>query len=136
MGLYELLELDDELKELILDGGTTDEVQEMGLRKGLITMREDGWMKICLGLTTFEEVARETPEGRTLRWPPRGRAGRRGRRRRRARKLPESPSATAPPPRLRPRIPSGPRAHARRGPHVRPRRRSRKVRDAQAGGES
>jgi type IV pilus assembly protein PilB len=61
MGLYELLELDDELKELILDGGTTDEVQEMGLRKGLVTMREDGWMKICLGLTTFEEVARETP---------------------------------------------------------------------------
>lgn len=62
MGLYELLELDDEIKELILDGGTTDEVQEMGLRKGLVTMRQDGWMKICLGLTTFEEVARETPK--------------------------------------------------------------------------
>lgn len=62
MGLYELLELDDEIKELILDGGTTDEVQEMGLRKGLVTMRQDGWMKVCLGLTTFEEVARETPK--------------------------------------------------------------------------
>lgn len=60
MGLFELLEMNDEIKEMILDQGTTDEINALAVRKGLVSMREDGWMKISLGLTTFEEVARET----------------------------------------------------------------------------
>jgi type II secretion system protein E len=61
MGIYELLEIDDEMRELILERATTDEIQDLAVRHGMITMRQDGWMKICLGLTTFGEVARSTP---------------------------------------------------------------------------
>lgn len=61
MGLYELLGVDEEMRELILDQASTDELQEMAVRKGMVSMRQDGWTKICMGLTTFEEVARETP---------------------------------------------------------------------------
>ena len=60
MGLFELLEIDDEMCEMILDQGTTDEIQDMARRNGMRTMRQDGWMKACLGVTTMEEVARET----------------------------------------------------------------------------
>lgn len=62
MGLFELLEINDEMRELILDQGSTDELQEMSQRNGMTTMRQDGWLKISLGLTSFEEVARETPK--------------------------------------------------------------------------
>lgn len=61
MGLFELFETDEEIRDLILDSATTDELQEVAVRKGMTTMREDGWTKIRMGLTTFEEVARETP---------------------------------------------------------------------------
>jgi type II secretion system protein E len=62
MGIYELLEVDDDMRELILERATTDELHEAAIRMGMITMRQDGWMKICLGLTTFGEIARQTPK--------------------------------------------------------------------------
>lgn len=61
MGIFELLEVSDEMRDLILDRGTTDEVQELAVRQGMITMREDGWIKVCLGVTTLAEVNRQTP---------------------------------------------------------------------------
>lgn len=61
MGLFELMEVSDEMRELILDQASTDEIQELAIREGMISMRQDGWVKICMGLSTFEEVARETP---------------------------------------------------------------------------
>ncbi len=61
MGIFELLEITDEIRDMILDHAGTDEIQEVAHRNGMITMRKDGWLKVCLGLTTFEEVARETP---------------------------------------------------------------------------
>lgn len=61
MGLFELLEMTDQIRELILDHASTDEIQEAASKDGMITMRRDGYMKIAVGLTTFEEVARETP---------------------------------------------------------------------------
>lgn len=45
----------------ILERATTDEIQEAALRKGMATMRRDGWLKCCMGLTTLSEVARQTP---------------------------------------------------------------------------
>ncbi|MFH0793008.1 MAG: ATPase, T2SS/T4P/T4SS family [bacterium] len=62
MGLFELIILDDDIRALILERPTTDEIHEMAVRKGMKTMRQDGWLKILLGLTTFEEVARQTPK--------------------------------------------------------------------------
>jgi len=62
MGIYELLEIDDDIRELILERATTDEIQDVAVRHNMITMRQDGWSKICLGLTTFAEVTRQTPK--------------------------------------------------------------------------
>jgi type II secretion system protein E len=62
MGIFELLVLTEEIKDLILRRATTDEIQAMALHQGMVSMRQDGWLKICLGLTTFEEVSRQTPQ--------------------------------------------------------------------------
>lgn len=59
-GIFEVLEVTDTIKELILQDGTTDDVHAMAVHEGMVTMRQDGWLKICLGLTTFEEVSRHT----------------------------------------------------------------------------
>lgn len=62
MGIFELLEVTEEIKELILERSTSDEIHALGISQGMETMRQDGWLKICLGITTFEEVARQTPK--------------------------------------------------------------------------
>lgn len=62
MGLFELFEMNDDIREMILTGADTDQINEGAKRCGMKTMREDGWLKITLGLTTLEEVARETPK--------------------------------------------------------------------------
>jgi len=62
MGIFELLVLTEEIRDLILRRASTDEIQAMALHQGMTTMRQDGWFKICLGLTTFEEVSRQTPQ--------------------------------------------------------------------------
>ncbi|MCX7765708.1 MAG: hypothetical protein N2246_03260, partial [Candidatus Sumerlaeia bacterium] len=36
-------------------------IHSVAVKQGMQTMRQDGWLKICMGLTTFEEVARQTP---------------------------------------------------------------------------
>jgi type II secretory ATPase GspE/PulE/Tfp pilus assembly ATPase PilB-like protein len=60
IGLFELLVADEELKNLILDRATTDDVQDYCLRSGMKTMRMDGWEKVRMGVTTFAEVCRHT----------------------------------------------------------------------------
>jgi len=62
MGIFELMEITEEIRDLILRRASTDEIQAMALHQGMSTMRQDGWLKICLGMTTFEEVARQTPQ--------------------------------------------------------------------------
>jgi type II secretion system protein E len=62
MGIFELLVITDEIQELILERGTTDEVQDLAMREGMIGMRQDGWVKACMGLTTLSEIARQTPK--------------------------------------------------------------------------
>jgi type II secretory ATPase GspE/PulE/Tfp pilus assembly ATPase PilB-like protein len=61
LGLFELLVADDELKAMILDRATTDEIHEYCVNKGMKTMRMDGWEKVRMGVTTFAEVCRHTP---------------------------------------------------------------------------
>ncbi len=63
MGIFELMVITEEVRDLILRRSSTDEIQAMALHQGMITMRQDGWLKVCLGLTTFEEIARQTPQG-------------------------------------------------------------------------
>jgi type IV pilus assembly protein PilB len=59
-GLYEVMAIDEELKELILVGASTMELKKKAIEKGMITLRRSGLIKAMAGLTTLEEIARET----------------------------------------------------------------------------
>jgi type IV pilus assembly protein PilB len=59
-GLYEVMEVDDEIKELVLIGASAVELKKKAIERGMITLRRSGLIKVSLGMTTLEEVARET----------------------------------------------------------------------------
>jgi type IV pilus assembly protein PilB len=59
-GLYEVMEVDDELRELILVGASSMELKKKALERGMLTLRRSGLMKVMQGMTTMEEVARES----------------------------------------------------------------------------
>jgi type IV pilus assembly protein PilB len=60
IGLYEVMEVNDEIRELILIGASALELRKKAIEDGMITLRESGLHKIRDGLTTLEEVVRET----------------------------------------------------------------------------
>jgi len=60
IGLYEVLEVSDEIRELILIGASALELRKKAIDDGMITLRESGLHKIRTGVTTIEEVVRET----------------------------------------------------------------------------
>jgi type IV pilus assembly protein PilB len=59
-GLYEVMEVDDELRELILVGASALELKKKAIERGMITLRRSGLIKAMNGVVTLEEVARET----------------------------------------------------------------------------
>jgi type IV pilus assembly protein PilB len=59
-GLYEVMEINDELRELILVGASALELKKKAVEQGMITLRRSGLTKAALGQTTMEEVLRET----------------------------------------------------------------------------
>jgi type IV pilus assembly protein PilB len=58
--LYEVMEINDELRELILVGASALELKKKAIEQGMITLRRSGLIKVALGMTTMEEVLRET----------------------------------------------------------------------------
>ncbi|HUJ40828.1 MAG TPA: type IV-A pilus assembly ATPase PilB [Candidatus Acidoferrales bacterium] len=60
VGLYEVMEITDDLKELILVGASAMELKKKALESGMITLRKSGLIKAAAGNTTLEEVLRET----------------------------------------------------------------------------
>jgi type IV pilus assembly protein PilB len=60
VGLYEVMEITDELRELILVGASALELRRKAIDEGMITLRRSGLLKVMDGVTTIEEVARET----------------------------------------------------------------------------
>jgi type IV pilus assembly protein PilB len=60
VGLYEVMEINDEMRELILVGASSLELKRKALEHGMITLRKSGLTKIAAGQTTMEEVLRET----------------------------------------------------------------------------
>jgi type IV pilus assembly protein PilB len=60
VGLYEVMEITDELRELILVGASALEIRRKAIEEGMITLRGSGLRKIKDGVTTIEEVLRET----------------------------------------------------------------------------
>jgi len=60
VGLYEVMEITDDLKELILVGASAMELKKKAIESGMITLRRSGLIKAAAGATTLEEVLRET----------------------------------------------------------------------------
>jgi type IV pilus assembly protein PilB len=60
VGLYEVMEIGEQLRELILVGASGLELRRKAIEEGMITLRRSGLHKVMEGVTTIEEVARET----------------------------------------------------------------------------
>lgn len=59
-GLYEVMALTPALRRMILQGGSADELKEKAIEEGMLTLRMDGIMKLRKGITTLEEIVKET----------------------------------------------------------------------------
>ncbi len=62
VGIFELMEMNDEIRKLIMRNADATEIAAAARRHGMRTLREDGWEKVRAGLTTAEEVLRVTQE--------------------------------------------------------------------------
>jgi len=60
VGLYEVMEITEDLRELILVGASGLELRRKAIEDGMLTLRQSGLEKIRQGMTTVEEVVRET----------------------------------------------------------------------------
>lgn len=58
MGLYEVMEVTEDIQNLIIKRSTSGEIQRKAVEQGMITMRQDGYLKALSGLTTLDEVNR------------------------------------------------------------------------------
>jgi type IV pilus assembly protein PilB len=60
VGLIEVMVIDDDIRDIILSGGTAIDLKRKAIENGMITLRRSGLVKIKEGTTTVEEVVRET----------------------------------------------------------------------------
>ena len=62
VGIYEVLELSETIKDLIIKEATSGQIEEQAKKEGLLTMFEDGFIKAAQGQTSIEEVLRVSQE--------------------------------------------------------------------------
>lgn len=60
LGIYELLVMDDALRDLVTRNLDVNQLRKLCRERGLVTLREDGYQKVMKGLTTIEEILRVT----------------------------------------------------------------------------
>jgi type IV pilus assembly protein PilB len=61
-GLYEVMDVSETIQQLIVSRATSSEIQKQAVAEGMITMRQDGYLKALQGITTLEEVNRVTAD--------------------------------------------------------------------------
>ncbi len=61
-GLYEVMDVTPEIQDLIVRRATSAEIQRKAQEQGMVTMRQDGYLKVLQGITTIEEVNRVTSD--------------------------------------------------------------------------
>ena len=61
-GIYEVMDVNADIQKLIIDHATSLEIQRLAVSQGMITMRQDGYLKALSGVTTIEEVNRVTSD--------------------------------------------------------------------------
>src|SRR5437667_175233 len=59
-GLYEVMAMTSAARRMVLKGGSTEELREQAVKDGMLTLRMDGMLKVKRGITTLEEVVKET----------------------------------------------------------------------------
>jgi len=59
-GLYEVMAMSSALRRMVLKGASTEELREQGVKESMLTLRMDGMIKVKKGVTTLEEVVKET----------------------------------------------------------------------------
>ena len=57
-GIFEVMDVTDEIQKLIVARATTNDIQRVAVAQGMLTMRQDGYLKALQGITTIEEVNR------------------------------------------------------------------------------
>jgi type IV pilus assembly protein PilB len=60
MGIFELVMVNDEIRDMISSGASTDQLRQCCKKQGMQTLRESGMRALFEGKTTIEEVVRET----------------------------------------------------------------------------
>lgn len=58
MGIYEVFDVDEQIQELILKRATSTEIEQAAQEAGMVTMRQDGYLKALAGRTTIKEINR------------------------------------------------------------------------------
>jgi type II secretory ATPase GspE/PulE/Tfp pilus assembly ATPase PilB-like protein len=61
-GVFELLPVSDNIRQLILKRSSADAIREAAVQQGMRTLRDDGWRTVGRGVTTVAEVVRVTQE--------------------------------------------------------------------------
>jgi type IV pilus assembly protein PilB len=61
-GLYEVMPMTAELRRMVLAGSSSDDLKNQAIAEGMITLRKDGILKVRRGVTTLEEVIKETAQ--------------------------------------------------------------------------
>jgi type IV pilus assembly protein PilB len=61
-GLYEVMDVSEAIQKLIVNRATSSDIQKQAVAEGMITMRQDGYLKALQGITTLEEVNRVTAD--------------------------------------------------------------------------
>jgi len=65
-GIYEILLVNEALRPLIIQRGSSSVIKQKALSQGMKTLRDDGWEKVTQGVTTIEEVIRATQEDEAI----------------------------------------------------------------------
>lgn len=61
-GIYEVMDVNEQIQALIVNRATSADIQRLAVSQGMITMRQDGYLKALAGITTLEEVNRVTSD--------------------------------------------------------------------------
>ena len=59
-GLYETMNMTQTLRRLIMQNAGAAEIGKVAISEGMLTLRMDGWLKVIKGITTLDQVVRET----------------------------------------------------------------------------
>ena len=59
-GLYEVMPMSPKIRRALLQNLSAAELRDLAIDEGMLTLRMDGWLKVLKGITTLEQVLRET----------------------------------------------------------------------------